>query len=215
MCRTGFVQSLDISVFFRWLRLNGSQYQFWFTGLLTVSYCNFGIKREVNKQRRIQFQAGPTLEPRANLKRKCLWNEREMVSCKQQAWEQEGEGGGEKNPQTEISKKGIIMMISLAADVLLSHTVHFLSLLFLYHPPKYPPFYPVLRSSISVAGPSGKAWPPHCSSLEPSISVGLSTAPPPLLLQAPAVAFIWGLFGERALLTSHSVQTKWRLIYWN
>lgn len=69
------------------------------------------------------------------------------------------------------------MTISLAADVLLSHTVHFLSLLFLYHPPKYPPFNPVFRSSISVTGPSGKAWPPHCSSLEPSISAGLSTAP--------------------------------------
>lgn len=91
--------------FFRWLRLNGSQYQFWFTGLLTVSYCNFGIKREVNKQRRIQFQAGPTLEPRANLKRKCLWNEREMVSCKQQAWEQEGRGGGEKSPDRNFKER--------------------------------------------------------------------------------------------------------------
>ncbi|KAF5898905.1 Uncharacterized protein DAT39_011371, partial [Clarias magur] len=58
--------------------------------------------------------------------------------------------------------------------------------------------------------PQVKLDPPtaQAEGLEPSISAGLSTPPlPPFLLEAPAVAFIWGLFGERVLLTSHSVQT--------
>lgn len=87
------------------------------------------------------------------------------------------------------------MTISLAADVLLSHTVHFLSLLFLYPPPKYPP--PSIQSSGHLSqspGPQVKLDPPTAQAWSPPLWP-VYPLPPPLAVPGSScgvyLGFVW------------------------